>query len=113
MSFFRSVAKRERKNYLLFLPEADIFICDFEKQDQISDLAFQVGESFGNIDGILHSIAFANYSEGMKPFHETNRKDYLQATQISSFSLVELANSFKELLSKMLRSSQLVYHLRM
>ena len=93
-------SEKRKKELLTILPEADIFICDFEKQDQISDLALQVGESFGNLDGILHSIAFANYSEGMKPFHETNRKDYLQATQISSFSLVELANSFKELLSK-------------
>jgi enoyl-[acyl-carrier protein] reductase I len=43
----------------------------------------------------VHSIAFANYSEGFKAFHETKRKDFLQATAISAFSLVELANAFK------------------
>ena len=48
----------------------------------------------------MHSIAFANYSEGVKPFHETKRDDFLQATQISSFSLVELANSCKSILAK-------------
>jgi enoyl-[acyl-carrier protein] reductase I len=49
--------------------------------------------------GVLHSIAFANFSEGLQPFHKTKRKDYLQATQISSFSLIELANVCKPLLS--------------
>ena len=56
----------------------------------------KVGETIeGKLDGILHSIAFANYSEGLKPFHETKREDFLQATQISSFSLIELARVCK------------------
>ena len=36
----------------------------------------------------------------MKPFHETKREDFLQATQISSFSLIELANSCKSILAE-------------
>ncbi len=31
----------------------------------------------------------------MKPFHETKREDFLQATQISCFSLVEMSNVLK------------------
>jgi enoyl-[acyl-carrier protein] reductase I len=42
-------------------------------------------------------MAFANFSEGPKPFIETKREDYLQAAQISSFSLVEVSNALKEL----------------
>ncbi len=45
--------------------------------------------------GIVHSIAFANYSRGVKPFHETRREDFLQAMAISAFSLVEIARAFK------------------
>jgi enoyl-[acyl-carrier protein] reductase I len=47
------------------------------------------------IHGIVHSIAFANYAGGFKPFHETKRADFLQATTISAFSLVEIASAFK------------------
>ncbi|MDR1009669.1 MAG: SDR family oxidoreductase [Opitutaceae bacterium] len=47
------------------------------------------------IHGIVHSIAFANYAGGFKPFHETKRADFLQATTISAFSLVEIARAFK------------------
>ncbi len=35
----------------------------------------------------------------MKPFHETKRAHYLQAAQISCFSLVEVANAIKSLFS--------------
>jgi len=44
---------------------------------------------------LFHSIAFANYSEGIKPFHETKVDDFLQATNISCFSLVAMANALK------------------
>ena len=91
----------KRKNELLsLLPEAEIFVCDFEKQQEIQNLAEEINQSCKELNGILHSIAFANYSEGLKPFHETERNDFLQATQISSFSLVELANSCKKILAK-------------
>ena len=36
----------------------------------------------------------------MRPFHETDKADFLQATAISSFSLVEVANAFKPYFSE-------------
>ena len=53
----------------------------------------------GPLHGIVHSIAFANYSEGFKPFYETKRADFLQATAVSAFSLVEIARAFKSQLA--------------
>jgi len=80
------------------LGERKAYICDVEFPEQITSLAEQVRADYGELDGIVHSIAFANYSEGFKPFHETVRKDFLQATSISAFSLVEVANAFKAIL---------------
>lgn len=80
------------------LGERKTYICDVEFPEQITALAEQVSADYGELDGIVHSIAFANYSEGFKPFHETVRKDFLQATSISAFSLVEVANAFKPIL---------------
>ncbi len=91
-----SVRTEARKESLAKLLDGKpIHVCDVENRDQIEDLAKTVSANYGKIDGIVHSIAFANYEEGFKPFHETKREDYLQATAISSFSLVELANAFK------------------
>ena len=91
-----SVRTEARKESLVKLLDGKpIHVCDVENKEQIDDLAKSVSANYGKIDGIVHSIAFANYEEGFKPFHETKREDYLQATAISSFSLVELANAFK------------------
>ena len=81
------------------LGERSTYCCDVEFPEQIEALAKEVGEHHGSIDGIVHSIAFANFSDGLKPFHATLRKDFLQATSISAFSLVEVANAFKKLLT--------------
>ena len=73
----------------------EVFTCNVESQEEIDAVAMAVGEQRGPIHGLVHSIAFANYSEGMKPFHETRREDFLQAVNISAFSLVALARAFK------------------
>ena len=92
-----SVRNEKRKAELeKIIENGTVLTCDFAHQEEIDRLGREVGETAeGKLDGILHSIAFANYSEGLKPFHETKREDFLQATQISSFSLIELARVCK------------------
>jgi len=90
-----SVRSRERADSLSKLLEGRaVYVCDVERDEEISSLAETVSRNHGNVDGMVHSIAFANYSEGFKPFHETRRADFLQATAISAFSLVELSRAF-------------------
>jgi enoyl-[acyl-carrier protein] reductase I len=47
----------------------------------------------------VHSIAFANFSQGVRPFHETLKADFLQAVDVSCFSLVNVVNHLRPLLS--------------
>lgn len=89
----RSEARRESLRKLL--GDRPCFICDVERPEEIAALAAEVSPSHGPFDGLVHSIAFANFAAGPRAFHETRREDYLQATAISSFSLVEIANAFK------------------
>ncbi|MEY3491409.1 MAG: hypothetical protein RL309_537 [Verrucomicrobiota bacterium] len=77
-----------------------VYLCDLEHEAQTQQLAAAVGREHGPLDGVLHSVAFANFSKGMQPFHETVRADFLQATAISAFSLVELARALKPHLAK-------------
>lgn len=79
------------------LPEADLYICDVEKEEDITNLQKQIKLEHSKIDGMVHSIAFANFSEGLKPFHETLKKDFLQAVDISCFSFIALSNAMKDL----------------
>lgn len=91
-----SVRSQDRlKSLEKLLGDRKAYVCDVEYPEQIEALAGHIAADYDGLDGIVHSIAYANYSEGFKPFHATVRKDFLQATAISAFSLVEVANAFK------------------
>ena len=95
-----SVRSQVRKDSLAKrLPQASIHICDVEHEGAIEQLAQDIAKDNEGIDGIVHSIAFANYAEGFKPFHQTNKKDFLQAIQVSCHSLIEIAECFREQLT--------------
>ena len=95
------VRSEERRDSLKkLLAGREIYVCDVEHQDQIDRVQAEVTEQHPVIDGLLHSIAFADYSGGMKPFHETGRAQFLRTIDISCFSLMALSNAFKDLLAK-------------
>jgi len=77
-------------------PDSTVLICDVENSGSINQLGDHFQKQNIRLSGLVHAIAFANYSEGLKPFHETNVQDYLQATNISCFSLVAIANAVKD-----------------
>jgi len=97
-----SVRSEDRRRSLeTLMAERTVRICDVEQPGAVERLAAEVAASnAGPIHGIVHSIAYANYSGGMKPFHETARGDFLQAAAVSAFSLVEMARAFKSQLSR-------------
>jgi len=87
-----------RQGTAKLLAGADVYTCDVEQEDQIARLAEQLAAKGEKLDGLVHSIAFADYAEGMKPFHETPKKAFLQAVDISCYSLVAVCNALKDLL---------------
>jgi enoyl-[acyl-carrier protein] reductase I len=82
-------------------PDHKMYLLDVESELDIKVFGEQLKKDGVTLNGFLHSIAFANYSEGIKPFHETNLKDYLQATTISAFSLISISNAIKDILLPM------------
>jgi enoyl-[acyl-carrier protein] reductase I len=92
-----SVAKKVRELF----PERNIFSCDVENDDEIKKLRTEIEKNIDlsvRYDGLVHSIAFADYSDGIKPFHETSKRAFLQALDISCFSLISICREFAELL---------------
>jgi enoyl-[acyl-carrier protein] reductase I len=92
-----SVRSEARKQSLAAqLAGKPVFTCDVEQEGAAERLAGELSAAgHAPIHGIVHSIAFAKYREGFSPFHETRRADFLQATAVSAFSLVEIARAFK------------------
>jgi enoyl-[acyl-carrier protein] reductase I len=79
------------------LGEAPVYVCDVRHDDQIARLVDEVRNDHPILHGLVHSIAFADYSDGMKPFHETRRAQFLEAVDISCFSLTTICQAFQEL----------------
>jgi enoyl-[acyl-carrier protein] reductase I len=85
-----------RKSLEGLMGSRPLFVCDVEEDGAVERLAAEIAATgLSPLQGIVHSIAFANYEGGMKRFHETRRADFLQAALVSAFSLVEIARAFK------------------
>jgi enoyl-[acyl-carrier protein] reductase I len=92
-----SVRSQERRKSLeALLAGRPVHVCDVEEEGAVDRLAAEVAAAgAGPLQGIVHSIAFANYAEGLQPFHTTKRADFLQAAGVSAFSLLEIARAFQ------------------
>ncbi|MEC9091526.1 MAG: SDR family oxidoreductase, partial [Planctomycetota bacterium] len=94
------VRSAERKESLeKLLAGKSLYVCDVEFEDQIETVCSEIASEVGKIDGLVHSIAFADYEGGMKPFHETGKKQFLRTVDVSCYSFIALANAFKDLLN--------------
>jgi len=90
----RSEARRESTAKLL--AGRRVIVCDVEDQSQIDALAATLSEDDVRLAGFVHAIAFADYTDGMRPFHETTRRQFLQAIDISAFSLTAVCNALRD-----------------
>jgi enoyl-[acyl-carrier protein] reductase I len=94
----RSEARKQSLSRLL--EGRDVFVCDVERPEEITAVREQIGQHHPLVHGILHSIAYAAYDEqGIRPFHETTKQQFLQSFDISCFSLISICNVFKDLLA--------------
>lgn len=80
------------------LGDAEIHVCDVEREEQIARLRDELAARGHKFHGLLHSIAFADYSQGIQPFHETPKQAFLQAVDITCYSLIAICNALKDLL---------------
>jgi enoyl-[acyl-carrier protein] reductase I len=91
-------SEERRQSVAKLLEGREVHVCDVEFEEQIARLRDELAAKGHKFAGLLHSIAFADYSDGLKPFHETPKRAFLRAMDISCHSLLSLSNALKELL---------------
>lgn len=91
-------SEQRRESVRKLVGDAPVYVCDVEDQAQIDRLRDDVVRDREQVAGLVHSIAFADYSAGWLPFNETPREAFLRAVDVSCFSLIALSNAFRELL---------------
>lgn len=81
------------------LPDADVVVCDVGEPGSIERLAADLAARDVVLHGLVHSIAFAQYTPkddgSARAFHETLRADFLRAVDVSCFSLIALARALE------------------
>lgn len=87
-----------RRSVANLVGEAPVYVCDVERDEQIARLHDEIASRHDPFHGLVHSIAFADYSQGIKPFHETPKAAFLQAVDISCYSLMAISRAFRDLL---------------
>ena len=73
--------------------------CDVQNDEHL-DRVFQAAkETFGSLDFIVHSIAYAPLDDLQKPVHAVSRKGFNLSMEISAFSLIDLTHRAQKLMT--------------
>lgn len=64
--------------------------CDVTRDKEIDDVFEKVGDSFGKLDLLLHSVAFAPKESLEEGFLKTSREAFLVSHDVSAYSLIAL-----------------------
>jgi len=83
-----------------FGPDTLILPCDVAKDDEIAAVFKSVGEKFGKLNLLLHSVAFAPKEALEGEFVNTSREAFRVAHDVSAYSLVALARAAAPLMTE-------------
>ncbi len=79
-------------------PESPVLPCDVGDDAQIDAVFAAVGDAFGGLDTLVHSVAYAPKESFAGLFADTTRADFVMALDISAYSLVALARAATQLM---------------
>src|ERR1700754_2871160 len=82
-----------------FGPDTLILPCDVTKDEDIASVFKTVGEKFGKLHLMLHSVAFAPREALEGEFVNTSREAFRVAHDVSAYSLVALARGASALMT--------------
>src|SRR2546421_11862340 len=82
------------------MPGSPLLSCDVTKQEEVDETFRRVGEEFGRLDFLIHSIAFAPREALEGEYMKTDREAFLQALEISAYSLTQLARAAAPLMTE-------------
>ncbi len=76
------------------------FSCDVEKKDEVIKLFEDIKSKWGQIDFVVHAIAFSDKSELSGEYLNTSRENFLRSMLISCFSFTEVAKEASKIINK-------------
>jgi enoyl-[acyl-carrier protein] reductase I len=77
----------------------DILQCNVTVDEDVEKVFSLIGEKYGKIHGVVHSIAHAKKEELVGRYVDTSREGYLLAQNISSYSLVKVSKEASKIMN--------------
>ena len=74
--------------------------CDVEKKEDVVKTFDDIKNKWGNLDFVVHAIAFSDRSELSGEYINTSRENFLKSMLISCFSLTEIAKEASKIMNK-------------
>ena len=74
--------------------------CDVEKKEDIIRTFDDIKKKWGNLDFIVHAIAFSDRAELAGEYLNTSRENFLKSMLISCFSFTEVAKEASKIMNK-------------
>jgi len=72
--------------------------CDVRSDSELDSLFEQLGTRWGRIDGIVHSVAYAEREDLHNRFSKTSRAGFALALDVSAYSLIAIAGRAEPLM---------------
>ena len=85
--------EQEAKDLIRDLPGAAGFMCDVSSDEQIAKLFEQLKSQYGELHGLVHSVAFAPAEDMKGEFINTTREGFRIAHDVSVYSLIAVARA--------------------
>jgi enoyl-[acyl-carrier protein] reductase I len=82
------------------MPDSPLLSCDVTKQDEVDATFKRLGEEFGRLDFLIHSIAYAPREALGGEYLDTSREAFLTALEVSAYSLVQLSRAAAPLMTE-------------
>lgn len=82
------------------MPDAMLAPCDVTNEEEVAAFFERIKNEFGRLDFLIHSIAFAPREALEGEFAGTSREAFLKAMEISAFSLPQLAQAARPLMTE-------------
>src|SRR5687768_17396434 len=82
------------------MPGSLLLPCDVTKQEEVDETFKRIGEEFGRLDFLIHSIAYAPREALGGEYLDTSRDAFVTALEISAYSLVQLARAATPLMTE-------------
>jgi enoyl-[acyl-carrier protein] reductase I len=91
--------KAEAHDLITSLPGAQAFQCDVSSDAEIDGLYTQLKQHFGQLDAVVHSVAYAPAEELKGDFLNTSREGFRIAHDVSVYSLIAVTRAAAPLMT--------------